>query len=209
MINVYDLLLNFNLNLYEFYEWEEFDKISNIKKIPLYRVDSDLLYSFCFSDINVSKDFLNFIYNKTLGFYEKYDYMCLLTDCNRVVGFKFDNNGNIIARSSLLIDEEDECLKFSKDLDITKINFKFINKNKYKLNNNTRRYNYLHYKNNLYLNNIYNSKDYDQINYLYLELFNDYSKSNILYKYDKLKECNPFKLNNLLNKKKKLNNLFS
>ena len=36
----YDIVLNLNEELYEFYEWEENDSIDFIKKIPLFRVST-------------------------------------------------------------------------------------------------------------------------------------------------------------------------
>ena len=38
MIYIYDILLNFNTSLIEFFEWEENDLIKYIKKIPIYNL---------------------------------------------------------------------------------------------------------------------------------------------------------------------------
>ena len=46
---IYDIVLNFNDCYYEFYEWNSKDKIINVKKIPVYRIN----------DI----DYLSFKYN--------------------------------------------------------------------------------------------------------------------------------------------------
>ena len=40
MSYVYDLVLNFNNDLYEFYEWKQDDVIYHIKRIHLIKVDS-------------------------------------------------------------------------------------------------------------------------------------------------------------------------
>ena len=41
---IYDIVLNFQENYYQFFEWSRKDKIKNISKIPVYRVtDEDLL----------------------------------------------------------------------------------------------------------------------------------------------------------------------
>ena len=37
---IYDLLLNFNENIYEFYDWNKTDNIKHIKKIPIFKIDS-------------------------------------------------------------------------------------------------------------------------------------------------------------------------
>ena len=40
---IYDIVLNFQDNYYNFFEWNRDDKIKNILKIPLYRVtDEDI-----------------------------------------------------------------------------------------------------------------------------------------------------------------------
>ena len=43
MIFIYDILVNFNDKLYDFYEWSENDLIEHIRKIPLIKVKKKLL----------------------------------------------------------------------------------------------------------------------------------------------------------------------
>ena len=43
MIYIYDVLLNFNTSLIEFFEWEENDLIKYVKKLPIYKVSDDFL----------------------------------------------------------------------------------------------------------------------------------------------------------------------
>ena len=45
---IYDIVLNFQDNYYNFFEWNREDKIKNIIKIPLYRVSD--------KDINILKN---------------------------------------------------------------------------------------------------------------------------------------------------------
>ena len=45
MIYIYDILLNFNTSLIEFFEWEENDLIKYVKKLPIYKVSDDFLYN--------------------------------------------------------------------------------------------------------------------------------------------------------------------
>ena len=45
---IYDIALNFQKYFCEFYEWRREDKISNIRKIPLYRITTN--------DINTLKN---------------------------------------------------------------------------------------------------------------------------------------------------------
>ena len=38
MTYIYDILLNFNEEYYEFYDWNKEDTIVHIKKIPIYKI---------------------------------------------------------------------------------------------------------------------------------------------------------------------------
>ena len=60
---IYDILINFNENLYDFYDWNLNDQIDHIRKIPVFKTDSEFLYNLKKNDIILNKDFLNKIYN--------------------------------------------------------------------------------------------------------------------------------------------------
>ena len=107
---IYDVVLNFNKCYYYFYEKKKKDKLLNVKKIPLFRINSSLMNYFKYNIIKVDMSFINKIYNLTT-FYSKYDnkYMCLLSDSNETIGVMFDKDGNLIKRSSMVFDEQDEC----------------------------------------------------------------------------------------------------
>ena len=66
MIYIYDILLNFNTSLIEFFEWKENDLIKYIKKIPIYKVSDDFLYNLVNNEIKIESNFLNNIKDKTL-----------------------------------------------------------------------------------------------------------------------------------------------
>ena len=38
---IYDIVLNFNKNYYNFFEWNKKDNIISVKKIPLFLVDNN------------------------------------------------------------------------------------------------------------------------------------------------------------------------
>ena len=40
---IYDIYLNFNKTYYDFYEWNNNDKVMHIKKIPLFKVSTSNL----------------------------------------------------------------------------------------------------------------------------------------------------------------------
>ncbi len=108
---IYDIILNFNKEYFEFYEWNKKDNIINIKKIPLFVVDNKTFNAMKFDKVIVSSNFMDLIRNKTYTYSKnKIGNSTLLSNGKEVIGVLFDNNGNLIKRSSLLIDEEDEVL---------------------------------------------------------------------------------------------------
>lgn len=106
---IYDIVLNFNKDYYEFFQWKKGDKIINVKKIPAFRVSSEDIRILKYNYVKVNREFLDKIYNVTL-FYSKNDckYMCLVSDTNESLGLIFDKEGNLLKRSSLVFDEEEE-----------------------------------------------------------------------------------------------------
>ena len=64
MTYIYDIVLNFNTLFYEFFEWEDKDKITIIKKIPVIKVDSSLLDDLFNKKIIMTDDFLTEINSK-------------------------------------------------------------------------------------------------------------------------------------------------
>lgn len=127
---IYDIILNFNKDYFEFFEWKKGDKIINVKKIPAFRVSSEDLKNLKYNFVKVSKKFLDKIYDLTL-FYSKmdYKYMCLVSDTNETIGLMFDKDGKLIKRSSLVFDEEEEVNEEVEREE--EINIEYID-NKYK-----------------------------------------------------------------------------
>ncbi len=119
---IYDIALNFQKYFCEFYEWRREDKISNIRKIPLYRVTTNDINTLKNCSVVVDNAFLEMVKND-IGTKKV---MCLVSDGNYGIGILFNNDGRVIKKSSMLYDEEDEICGYAMDLDITDINF--INK---------------------------------------------------------------------------------
>ncbi|MBE6157404.1 MAG: DUF3603 family protein [Firmicutes bacterium] len=173
MIYIYDLLLNFidSNRLIEFYEWSSNDIYDQVKKIPLFRINSIDMENIINGNIKVDNKFLTMINNKTYLYKNKktIKYATLFSDLNRVVAIEFDSNGKSIFKSSLLLDEEEDVLEDSFNLDIFNLNYKVLDK--YKQNFLTReevlKKRYLIKE----LETLYENKDYDKLNYLYEEVF--------------------------------------
>lgn len=136
MTYIYDILLNFKDDLYEFYDWNKTDNIIHIRKIPIIKISTEDLWNIKNNNVKFDSKNIEKIKNKTEIFTSKmikrFDYMFLLSDGNFVMGvMKKDKK---IKKSSLLIDEEIDTLEELKYLDYENIEYKIINKNlKYEL----------------------------------------------------------------------------
>ena len=174
MIYIYDILLNFNTSLIEFFEWEENDLIKYIKKIPIYKVSDDFLYNLVNNEIKIESNFLNNIKDKTLfdNQNNNFKYCCLFTNNKIIIGVVFNEIGNVLYLSRLLIEEEKEILTIANRLSLYHIDYEICSFNN-KINDNlTRKEKDI--KNNLLnkINDLYKNNDYEKLSYLYYEYFN-------------------------------------
>ncbi len=127
---IYDILLNFNRQLYDFFEWNLNDNIVHIRKIPLYRVDSKTLLDIRDYKIRVSDDFLERIRHRTEVFTSKdvdtIEYATLFTDGSNVFALKFNRDGESVKKSMLLVDEEVDVLDVSNRLQESCLEYKML-----------------------------------------------------------------------------------
>lgn len=173
---IYDIVLNFSKdNLYEFYEWKDEDYPEFILKMPAFKVDEETFIDMKYNDINVSKEFISKLFDKT----EVYNsnsiklikYACLFVGNNEAVAVEFDENGNNYMKSLLCIDEENDVLDIVRDFKYTIVDYKVKNKIKFKTNFNTRFEQDLKLKIEKEINNMYLNKDYNKLKYIFYELF--------------------------------------
>lgn len=129
---VYDIYLNLNEILYDFYDWNKSDKVIHIKKIPIIKIDEQDFKKIVSNKFIISNQVLTKIYNKTeiWNTNNKILYCSLFTDGNNIISVEFDVKGNSIKKSYLFIDEELEALEVIKKLNYTKIEFDIIRKEK-------------------------------------------------------------------------------
>lgn len=168
---IYDIVLNFQENYYQFFEWNKKDKIKNIKKIPIYHLNDTDLLNLINNKITVDNNFINKIKedNKT-----NKKIICLVSNTKLTLGLLFDEQGHLLKRSSLIYEEEDEVNTLAITLPLTKIN--------YLTNITTPKENKLRIeiekKNQLldYINSINNTI---LLKYLYYEYFKEEENNNI------------------------------
>ncbi len=181
MTYIYDIVLNFtDVNRYfDVYEWEKDDHLVNIKKALILRVNNKVLNDFIKYKIKVNKTFLEFIKDKSMCYKkDKIKYLVVLSNGEKSVAFSFDELGNIIYKSSLFFDEEEIINKMALKIDKTDIIYTnydsdydfslprhFLEKNKYV---------------NKELKSLYNLKKYEELRYIYYEIFNAIENDNKL-----------------------------
>lgn len=174
MTYIYDIVLNFNNDFYEFYEWDKNDNLTLIKKIPLIKVESDFLDQVFNFKLKIDDPLILEITDKCEVNNKKkkiLKYACLLTDSYRIIGILLNNKGEIIKLSDLLIDEAFDALNISKRLQIRNIAYNILgtrNNNYFLTRNEIKIKEYME----LELKRINKENDLEKLKYLYFEFFN-------------------------------------
>lgn len=128
---IYDIVLNFNKDYYDFFEWNKKDNVINIKKIPLFVVNNDIFNNMKYDFVTVSNAFIEIIKDRTYTYNrQKIGPSCLLSNGKQVIGVLFNDKGDLIKRSSLLLDEEEEVLDEIYSDEITNIDVVKVRKGK-------------------------------------------------------------------------------
>lgn len=179
MKNIYDILVNFKKIPYEFYEWNKEDDVKHVKKMPSIKVSDSTLYDIFYNDVVVSKNFLDQIKDKTEIFFgrtvKKVKYACVIYNDDVALSILLNDNGEIIGKSKLLFDEEEDVLK--EDVPVKEIDYNIIKKSK-KISGLTRREVKIVLLLSKYLDKIYENKKNDEIKYMYFECFNKVEEDN-------------------------------
>lgn len=183
MTYIYDILLNFNEEYYDFYDWNKEDRIIHIKKIPIYRINDKDLKNIISSTVIFENKFLDMIKDRTEVFLrheiKNIKFCCLLCGKEKIIAVNLNENGKVIAKSDLLIDEYNEIINVIEDYTYTQVNYVIENKNE---DNNftTRR---LKEKNKFVIKEL-DSFTLDELEYIYYECFseNENSKQAIIKK---------------------------
>lgn len=122
---IYDIVLNFNKEYYNFFEWDINDDIINIRKVPLFRINDESYLDIKYHTVVLDTEFIEKIKNQTLLYVaHNTQNICLLSNCKEVIAVIVDDTGTITQRSSLLFDEEDEVLELCEELKPISIKYK-------------------------------------------------------------------------------------
>lgn len=170
---IYDIYLNLNDKLYDFFDWNKSDKLTHIKKIPVFKISEEIFIELVNNCIKLDEEILTYIYNKTevWNMNRKINYCALFSDGNNIIALEFDNNGKSIKKSFLFVDEEIEILEIIDRLKTKDIDFKILKKEKniFKTRKQIKDENFI-------INELKNIDD-KKLNYIYFECFGKHSKN--------------------------------
>ena len=181
---IYDIYLNLNKKPYDFFDWFKSDNIIHVKKIPVIKINEEVLKTLISNKIKISNKLLQKIYNKVeiWNTIKSIPYCALFTDSSNIIAIEFDSNGNSIQKSHLFIDEELEVLEIINTLKESYINFEIISKEQKLLK--TRK----QIKDEQFINNELKEMEESRLSYIYLECFGrkEKNKQIILNKINKI-----------------------
>jgi len=167
---IYDILINLQKKLYDFYEWNLSDDIIHVRKIPLIKVNNVDMLNIRNKQIIMNDDFLKVINNRTEVFSNHniriIKYLCLFSNDEDVVAVEFSKNGTKVRVSKLLIDEELEVLEVSEHISVTEVVYQIEDSqsiDNFKTRKELKIYDYI-------LKQL-NKSNYERIKYLYFECF--------------------------------------
>ena len=167
---IYDILINLQKKLYDFYEWNLSDDIIHVRKIPLIKVNNVDMLNIRNKQIIMNDDFLKVINNRTEVFSNHniriIKYLCLFSNDEDVVAVEFSKNGTKVRVSKLLIDEELEVLEVSEHINVTEVVYQIEDSqsiDNFKTRKELKIYDYI-------LKQL-NKSNYERIKYLYFECF--------------------------------------
>lgn len=194
---IYDIILNFNEQIYDFYEWNKGDNLSHVRKIPLFRINSKDLYNIENNYIVLNDDLINKIKGKTeifSGRTIKNIDACIFSDGTSVIAVKFKNNKYFF--SKLIIEEEMEVVEVVNRMREININYEMIGKrlSSLKTRKEIEIENYVKKE----LNKLEKNHENEKLQYLFFECFGKeeydikklYNESNKIYEILKLIQIN-------------------
>ena len=173
---IYDIYLNFNKNLFDFFDWNKNDKYTHIKMIPIFKIKEEDIKKIITNTIKLNKEELDLIYKKTTTCdkNKKQKNCCLFCDKNNVIAIEFDDAGLSINKSYLFISDELEILENFYKIKEKEIKFKTLEKNKTTLK--TRK----QIKDDNFVIEELKNIDNNKLDYIYFECFGKHEKEKKL-----------------------------
>ncbi len=174
MYYYYDILLNFGSEgvMYEFYEWESEDTIEFIKRIPLFRVNTNTLKDLMKYQVTFDKEILSLIENKTIvkSSSECLPYAFIISDAKNALALELNKEGLVISRSKLLLNDETNLLEMM--FTIKETDFHYEKEKKYPKRNDLRQIEEIKKLIKCEMETLEHAKNESKLKYLYYEWFN-------------------------------------
>jgi len=170
---IYDIVLNFNDEFYDFFEWNMDDNVDYIKRIPIFKVSNKAIKNLKNNKVIIN-DFIDSIVDKTEIYMKNgigiIEYACLFCSDDEVIAIEFNYKGISIFKSDLLIDEALDIIEYCKKIKSIRLNYKIIaeDKKNFMTREEVKMINFI----KMELRNIVKSNNIDKIKYLYYECFN-------------------------------------
>ena len=173
---IYDIYINFNKDLFDFFDWNKNDKYTHIKMIPIFKIKEEDIKKIITNTIKLKKEELDLIYKKTTTWDKnnKHKNCCLFCDKNNVIAVEFDDSGLSISKSYLFVSDELEILENFYKIKEKEIKFKTLEKNKTTLK--TRK----QIKDDNFVIEELKNIDNNKLDYIYFECFGKHEKEKKL-----------------------------
>lgn len=173
---IYDIYLNFDQRLYDFYEWNSNDAICHIRKIPVFKVTTEALKEMISYHIEFQD--LDFLTNATEIFIKKgtkkISNTFIVTDGLEIIGIQVKGDGTILF-SKMLFDEEEDVYDLLPKLNQHSFSYQIKERRMLQPFQTKKEREKMEYSlRNLSLT----SKDSSKIQYLYYECFNKKESSS-------------------------------
>lgn len=197
---IYDILLNYNKEFYEFYEWKNKDNIINVRKIPCFKVSEDVYIKLKYNIVTLEEKFVDMIKGKTSYYTSNRgnNNLCIFTSKKDAFGAMIDNKGRIIQRSSLLLEESEEIIEEFQDKKTTIVNIIKNQKSKIIITGRLEKEKKQEIKQSITNNKL----SLEKLKYIFYDYFEEEENDDEIIKQKLLKEINkPWnkKLNNMYN----------
>lgn len=135
MIYIYDLTLNFNDRLYDFYDWKETDNITHYRKIPLIKLSDKKYDKFLNNKVQVDEELLSLVRDKAQQYkgrmLKTVKYAFVLTNGFDAFAVMLDDGGTSVKKSELVIGEELEVIDLANNLTVKDVSFNIVCKDNF------------------------------------------------------------------------------
>ena len=135
MIYIYDLTLNFNDRLYDFYDWKDTDSITHYRKIPLIKLSDKKYDKFLNNKVVVDEELLSLVKDKAQQYkgrmLKTVKYAFVLTNGFDAFAVMLDDGGTSVKKSKLVIGEELEVIDLANNLKVKDVSFNIVCKDNF------------------------------------------------------------------------------